>query len=144
MKRRPFLPAAAACLAGALTLTSCASVQTGAGAKAQTASRPDVIPPSPTGYHALYMDTANIVLYGKVEVLDESFLKLTDVHYIRTNIDQQKKEVSNQVVKRGAEWHRPESTIVNRSHIIFIEPVAEDSRIMALIRDLRVQEQGAK
>jgi hypothetical protein len=138
MKFNTFGFSAAACLAGVLTLGGCAGRIGAPGAS--TDAQQSALPKSPTGYYAMYMATNNIVLYGKMNTLEGRFIRLTDVHYIRSNVDPQKKEVTNQIIQRGAEWHKPEETLVAADQILFVEPVAEDSRVMALIREIRVQQ----
>lgn len=122
-----------------LTLGGCAGKQaetSKAGAE-EASAQPEILPKSATGYYALYMTANNIVLYGKVAKFDEDFVHLNDVHYIRTNIDQKTKAVTNSIIRRGAEWHKPEETLVSTEQILFIEPVGSDSRVIALIRDLK-------
>jgi hypothetical protein len=138
MKSNALRIPAAACVAGLLLLGGCAQAVRPVGAAKEAPAA--VLPKSATGYYALYMTTNNIVLYGKLDSLDGRFIRLTDVHYIRSNVDPQKKEVTNQIVRRGSEWHKPEETLVASDQILFVEPVAEDSRVMALIRDIRVQQ----
>jgi len=40
-------------------------------------------------------------------------------------------------VKRGSEWHAPGFMRINTRHIIYIEPVAPDSRVALLIREVQ-------
>ena len=123
-----------------LALAGCAgqNAETKKAAEAEDESgESSDLPKSATGYYAFYMTTNNLVLYGKVAKFDEDFIRLTDVHSIHANIDAKTKEVTNSLIRRGAEWHKPEETLVSTEQILFIEPVAEDSRVMALIRDLQ-------
>jgi hypothetical protein len=94
------------------------------------------IPTSSTGYYAVFT-AANVVVYGKLVKADGEWLTLNDVHYVRSNMDPEKKQLDNRLVKRGNEWHKPTETFIARSQIILMEPVSQDSRIMAMIRDAR-------
>ncbi len=39
--------------------------------------------------------------------------------------DPETKTASNVLIRRGNEWHGPESTIINASHIVMAEPVGQ-------------------
>ncbi|MBC8232077.1 hypothetical protein H8E77_21225 [bacterium] len=54
-------------------------------------------------------------------------------------VNQQTKKTVNILVKRGQEWHAPDSIIINRNHILFIEPVRPDSAVVKQIKDLKTQ-----
>jgi len=58
---------------------------------------------------------------------------LTDVFYIQTTINQETKQQSNILLKRGKEWHAPDKMILNARHIIMIEPVTAGSKVANLI-----------
>lgn len=128
-------------MAALLAFAGCARKQedTAKAAAAEMSAPSDILPKSATGYYAFYMATNNIVLYGKVSKFGEDFVHLNDVHYIRTNIDQKTKEVTNSIIRRGAEWHKPDETLISAEQILFVEPVAADSRVMVLIRDLKTK-----
>ncbi len=122
-----------------LALTAMAACGNIRGPEAATGVAKPVssLPESPTGYYAVFMASNNVVLYGRLEHLDSEYVTLRDVHYIRSNVDRDKREVSNQIVRRSHEWHNPPETVLHTRHIMIIEPVAENSRVIGLIRQMK-------
>jgi hypothetical protein len=45
------------------------------------------------------------------------------------------KQAANQLVKRNREWHQPDRSAINRQNVLVIEPVAENSKMMGLIKN---------
>jgi hypothetical protein len=84
------------------------------------------------GYNAVLLDN-NSVYFGKVADLGADYPVLTDVFYIQSTVNQETKQQSNILVKRGKEWHAPDKMILNARHIIMIEPVTEGSTVAKLI-----------
>ncbi len=91
--------------------------------------------PSASGYHAVFMP--NLVLFGSLEGIGTKHPVLTDVYYVRQEMDPKTKEVSNKLIKRGNEWHGPDRMLLNADQILFIEPVNSQSRVATLIRELK-------
>ncbi len=85
-----------------------------------------------SGYQAVLLDN-NSVYFGKVADLGSDYPVLTDVFYIQTVVNQQTKQQSNILVKRGKEWHAPNKMVLNARHIVMIEPVTEGSEVAKLI-----------
>jgi hypothetical protein len=130
-----------ATLLASLWLTSCSRSIEGSAAAAssvvqENASKPQGLPESPTGYYGVYT-ASNVVLFGKLVRIDSDWITLANVHYIRSNMDPEKKQVANQLVKRVREWHAPAESTIARANVIVIEPVASDSRVMTLIREMK-------
>ena len=84
------------------------------------------------GYNAVLLDN-NSVYFGKVADLGTDYPVLTDVFYIQSTVNQETKQQSNILVKRGKEWHAPDKMILNARHIIMIEPVTAGSTVAKLI-----------
>jgi hypothetical protein len=84
------------------------------------------------GYNAVLLDN-NSVYFGKVADLGTDYPVLTDVFYIQSTVNQETKQQSNILVKRGKEWHAPDKMVLNARHIIMIEPVTEGSTVAKLI-----------
>ena len=84
------------------------------------------------GYQAVLLDN-NQVYFGKVADLNTDYPVLTDVFYIQTTINQETKQQSSILVKRGKEWHAPDKMVLNARHIIMIEPVTDGSTVAQLI-----------
>ena len=85
-----------------------------------------------TEYQAVFMDNGQ-VFFGRVQRSGSSFLTLRDVFYIQRQAGKDEKEPRNVLLKRGSEWHGPDSMHINLEHVVLIEPVAPDSRVFQLI-----------
>lgn len=80
------------------------------------------------------------VNFGRIDALGTDYTVLHDVFYIQSRVvNQETKQVANILVKRGGEWHAPDPMIVNRSQILLIEPVKEDSQVAKLIAEQNKQ-----
>lgn len=91
------------------------------------------MPESPSGYYGVYT-TSNVVLFGKLAGVNDDWITLTDVYYVRSNVTEER-QVANQLVKRASEWHAPQESAIARQNILVIEPVAQESRMMTMIRE---------
>jgi hypothetical protein len=89
-----------------------------------------------TEYQAIFMDNGQ-VFFGKLEKAGEAYPLLRDVYYIGRQASPDGKEVKNILVKRGNEWHGPEYMYINGSHVVVIEPVANNSRVAQLIKEAK-------
>ena len=85
-----------------------------------------------TPYQAVLL-TNGSVYYGKVEGLGKPYPILRDVFYIQTAVDQNTKQTSNVLIRRGKEWHGPDYMVLNANHILLVEPVTQGSRVAQLI-----------
>jgi hypothetical protein len=90
----------------------------------------------PTEYQAVFLDTGQ-VFFGKLEQSGSPYPLLRDVFYIRRQVNQEKKEAKNLLIKQGSELHEPEFMRINARHIVIIEPVSPQSRVARLIREYR-------
>ena len=86
----------------------------------------------PLGYQAVLLDN-NQVYFGKIASLNTDYPVLTDVYYIQTAVNQETHQSTNVLTKRGKEWHAPDKMLINRQHIIMIEPVTDGSTVAHLI-----------
>jgi hypothetical protein len=123
--------AAAALVVLSLVITGCAQPQD-APPQGQTAA-PVPLPESSSGYYGVYT-SGNVVLFGKLESANDEWITLSDVHYVRSGVNPDTKQMANQLVKRNREWHQPGTSAINRQNVLVIEPVAQDSRMMGLIK----------
>ncbi|MGA7576546.1 MAG: hypothetical protein ACLQUW_02315 [Desulfobaccales bacterium] len=96
----------------------------------------------PTEYQAVFLDNGQ-VFFGRLQDDGSSYVTLRDVFYIKQQASADKKEVKNVLVKRGSEWHAPDFMRINSRHIVFIEPVAPDSRVALLIREVETHPAAA-
>ena len=94
-----------------------------------------------TEYQAVFLDNGQ-VFFGKLGDVSSEYATLRDVYYIQHQVDPEKKEARNLLVRLGSEWHAPDFMRINARHIVLIEPVAPDSRVAQLIREAKVRPAG--
>lgn len=104
----------------------------------QGCKQEEVTPKFQTEYQAVIL-TNNQIVFGKAEFLGKDYLLLKDVFYIRSLVNQETKEVSNSLVKKGKEWHGANQMYINTRHIIEIEPVSPESQVAKLIKEQQSQ-----
>src|SRR5437588_1187879 len=75
-----------------------------------------------TPYQAVLLSNGQ-VFFGKLENTASQYPVLTDIYYVQSQVDQEKKQTKNILVKRGKEWHARDRMILNATQIVFIEPV---------------------
>jgi hypothetical protein len=85
------------------------------------------------GYQAVLLDN-NQVYYGQLTGLNTDYPVLTDVFYVQTAVNQETKQASNILLKRGKEWHAPDKMLLSARHIIMVEPVTPGSAVAKLIQ----------
>lgn len=88
-------------------------------------------------YQAVFLDNGQ-VYFGKLDSSDDRFYTLTDVFYLQSGavaIDQ----TSNlALTKLGNEAHGPEDRmLINTDHILFIEDMKNDSKVVQAINDYK-------
>ncbi|SRR5713101_1649332 len=89
-----------------------------------------------TPYQAVVL-TNGQAYFGRLEKLGTAYPILTDVYYVQTQVNQDTKQVTNTLVKRGKELHGPGVMVLNAQHILFIESVSPDSTIGKLIEEAK-------
>lgn len=86
-------------------------------------------------YQAVFLNGGQ-VYFGKIKDLNEKYLRMTDIFYLRVNqVVQPNQEDNNQqnsndisLVKLGCELHRPDNEmLINREQIIFWENLRDES-----------------
>ena len=85
-------------------------------------------------FQAVLLDSGQ-VYFGKITGLGSPFPVLHEVYYIQSTTNPETKQVNNVLIRRGNEWHGPESTVLNARHIIMVEPVGAGSKVAQLIAD---------
>jgi hypothetical protein len=65
---------------------------------------------------------------------------LKEVYYIGKQASPDGKEVKTMLIKRGNEWHSPDSMYLNSRHIVIIESVGAGSRVAQLIKEAKNQQ----
>ena len=97
-----------------------------------------------TEYQAVFLTNGQAFI-GKIEGAGTDYLILRDVFYIQSGVNQETKQVTNVLIKRGKELHGPDFMYINARNILMIEPVAADSQVARLIRDAKGQQtEGGK
>jgi hypothetical protein len=92
-----------------------------------------------TPYHAVLLINGQ-AFFGHLEGLDTDHPVLRDVYYIQSQQNPETKQVTNVLVKRGREWHAPDRMILNKQHLLLVEPVKEDSQVAKLIEEQKKQQ----
>lgn len=87
-----------------------------------------------TPYQVVLLDNGQ-AYFGKIESVNTSFVHLTDIYYVQTQVSPEGKPVGSVLIKRGKEWHGPDRMYVNTRHVVMIEPVAPDSKVAQLIKE---------
>jgi len=85
-------------------------------------------------FQAVLLDSGQ-VYFGKISGLGTAFPVLREVYYIQSTTNPETKQVSSVLIRRGNEWHGPESTVLNARHIIMVEPVGTSSKVAQLITE---------
>lgn len=85
-----------------------------------------------TAYQAVLLDNGQ-VYYGRVSGLGTAFPVVTDVFYVQSQVNPETKAVTNILIRRGNEWHAPDRTVLNATHIVLVEPVSPNSKVAQLI-----------
>jgi hypothetical protein len=91
-----------------------------------------------TPYQAVLMSNG-AVYFGKLDKVWTPYPVLTDVFYLQSITNNETKQTSNVLVKRGKEWHSPDHMVLNGRDILLIEPVGPDSKVAQLITQSRSQ-----
>jgi len=91
-----------------------------------------------TPYQAVLL-TNGQAFFGKLENAGTAFPVLRDVYVVRGQVNQETKQVTGTLVKRGNEPHSPDRMILNGEHILVIEPVKPGSQIAKLIEEIGKQ-----
>jgi hypothetical protein len=94
-----------------------------------------------TKYQAVFL-TNGQVYFGKLELLNDNYLKLTNVFYIQSNTSTSSENpqktttdsTNMQLIKLGSEVHGPEDEmIVARDQVLFYENLKSDGKVAKLI-----------
>lgn len=100
----------------------------------------------PTKIQAVFLTNGQIY-FGKVVDEQAQFVDIKDVHYLilhrplqsqtdSGDADQSSKPEYN-ILKLGGEIHGPTSMTINRDHILFIENLSDDSKVVAAMRNMK-------
>ncbi len=96
-----------------------------------------------TEYQAVFLDNGQ-VFFGKLSDTGSEYPQLKEIFYVQTQQNPETKEVRSILIKRGNEWHGPNSMRVNSKHIVIVEPVSADSKMAKLITEAKAEKEGVK
>jgi hypothetical protein len=75
----------------------------------------------------------NAVYFGRLSGWGTSNPVLSDVFFVNTTTNPETHQVSQALVRRNREPHHPDKMYLNPSQVMFVEPVATDSKAVQLI-----------
>ena len=87
-----------------------------------------------TPYQAVLL-TNGSVYFGKLQGYGGPTPELTQVYYVVSQSNPETKQVTNSLIRRGQELHKPDRMYINPRQILFVEPVGTDSRVAQLIKE---------
>ncbi len=95
-------------------------------------------------YHAVFLSNGQ-VYFSKVDNLNSTYVTLEEVYYLRVQRAIQPAspeaaggpaQTSISLIKLGSEVHGPEDIMyVNRDHVLFVEPLKENSKVVEAIAE---------
>lgn len=93
-------------------------------------------------YHGVFLENGD-VYFGKLSNKEGTFVVLKDAYYLRVTEQLQNTKEGKQVkvpdlklVKIGVEFHKPTDVIeLERSHILFIQELEQDSEVIKVINE---------
>ena len=96
--------------------------------------------------HQAVFFSSGQVYFGKLEVVNADYMRLTDVFYIQSGSSdtgdsenpQESSGSSMELIKLGEEVHGPEDEmIINRDQMLFFENLKSDGKVSQLIKDYK-------
>lgn len=94
-------------------------------------------------YQAVFL-TSGQVYFGKLSMVDDKYMKLTDVFYIQTSTSGTNVQSSDtnstdmQLIKLGNEIHGPKDTmVISRDQVLFFENLKDDGKVVKTIKQYK-------
>lgn len=94
-------------------------------------------------YQAVFLSNGQ-VYFGRVSNPWSKYVRLTDIYYLQTKEGLQSQDLANistgdmTLIKLGKELHGPTDKMeINREHILFIEDLKDDSKVVKAIKDFK-------
>ncbi len=87
-----------------------------------------------TSYYVVALDN-NQAFFGKIQTINQLFLDMTDVYYLKTQVNSETKEVSKKLIKRSTELHQPQSLRIMMGRVVYLELVGQSSKLAKLLKD---------
>lgn len=92
-------------------------------------------------YQAVFL-TSGQVYFGKLQFVDDKYMKLTDVFYIQTSTSSadvqssDSKDSDMQLIKLGNEIHGPkDAMVISRDQVLFFENLKDDGKVAKTIKE---------
>lgn len=88
-----------------------------------------------SGYQAVFLSSGQ-VYFGKLQVVNDSYLKITNVYYIQNKADSVDTTDSNNIelIKLTKAVHGPkDELVINRDHVLFFENLEDQGQAAKLI-----------
>jgi len=109
-----------------------------------------VAAPKTEGYQAVFLSNGQ-VYFGKISKLNHMYVELNDIYYLQLRKPLQTQEPPAEgeataqskltLMKLGKEIHGPkDEMIINRKHVLFIENLKDDSKVVEAIEQYQVQQ----
>jgi hypothetical protein len=86
-----------------------------------------------TDYQAVQL-TNGSVFYGRLSRLGSTYLRLEDPFTIEKRFDPDAGKENSILTGRKDDWHAPAFVLLNRQHVVTVEPITYGSRVWQLIR----------
>jgi len=94
-------------------------------------------------YWAVFL-TNEQVYFGHLKNLESDYPQLTDVYYfilrkpLQGQLEEETAKVEPSLIKMGNEIHGPlDSMIINKDHILFVEQLKDDSKVVKAIKEYK-------
>lgn len=94
-----------------------------------------------SNYQAVFL-TSGQVYFGKLQFVDDKYMKLTDVFYIQTSTSSadvqssDSKDSDMQLIKLGNEIHGPkDAMVISRDQVLFFENLKDDGKVAKTIKE---------
>lgn len=94
-------------------------------------------------YQAVFL-TSGQVYFGKLSMVDDKYMKLTDVFYIQTSTSGTNVQSSDtnstdmQLIKLGNEIHGPkDAMVISRDQVLFFENLKDDGKVVKTIKEYK-------
>ena len=94
-----------------------------------------------TEYQAIFTTTGHL-MFGKIDKYTASYIVVKDVYLAQNTVDPNTKAVTNFVVSRSKQMHKPDMVYINQASVAMIEPVAPDSKLAAMIKEEKEKEKS--
>ncbi len=107
--------------------------------------------PKTEGYQAVFLSNGQ-VYFGKVSKVNRTYVELSDIYYLQLRKPLQAQEPPAEgeteaqskltLIKLGNELHGPKDMILNQKHVLFVENLKDDSKVVEAINQHKAQQEA--